>query len=443
MKIKRTHFFLMIYFFLIANLHSQSIHDVILHGDLLKVKSLVENNPNLLEFTNDNYNSCIHYGARTGFVEIIEFLIQKGADVNSENIAQETPLHFAAAFGHPDAIIVLLKNGANINAKNYEGSTPLHYAVQFADMQSIEPLVENGTDVNARNILDYTPLDYACAFHKEDVIKYLKSYGALASQPGDPEIAQLTENVYRITYPYCERSNIAVLRGNDGLLLVDTGCDEKLIEILKNDLIKLDSGEIQYIINTHLHQDHIAGNSIGGDNCTIISYTNLEKLVTEGTLTKQNKPLKGSNGKSFDSIYTLNFDDEKKQIIPYPGVHTNEDIMVYFPNSGVVHLGDLFISQSFPSVFQNVPGYLEFLEIILNVFPESTIYIGGHGKEVNYDDLGNYYKMLLKTNTVILQKLKDGETVKEIRKSSGLSGYDQWGEFIPQLSIIYWIERAQ
>ena len=417
---------------------SQNIFEIVENGDLQQLKNIVTEQSELLDLTNDNEKTCLHFAATSGFNEIVELLIDKGADVNCKNIAGETPLHYAAAFGYNDIIKTLLLNGADINSENNDLVTPLHNAT-FADINTVNLLIKNGAEVNSVDVRNYTPLDYADMLNKQDMVQLLVSNGCIYGEIKDTEIEQVSEKIHWITFPYCERSNIAVLNGSDGLILVDTGCSSKLIDPLKKYLNNFKNNDIKYIINTHLHPDHIAGNSIGGDTIPIINYQNLQNMVTDNILSLDSNINSSSNDEAFAEVYSLHFNGEKILLIPYPGIHTIDDIIVYFPGEGVVHTGDLFISQSFPSVVQNVNGYLHLLDKMIDIFPKSTIFIGGHGRNATYEDLVKYDSMLIKINDVVLQKLDEGKTVKEIRKVCELQGYEQWRIFLPELNINYWI----
>jgi len=80
------------------------------------------------------------------------------------------------------------------------------------------------------------------------------------------------------------------------------------------------------------------------------------------------------------------FHREDIQIIPSPGLHPQADILVYFPKSEVLCTGDLLLSQNCPAV-QDVPGYMDFLDKILDIFPPGVTFAGGHGKDPTMDGL--------------------------------------------------------
>ncbi len=123
-----------------------------------------------------------------GFPEIVKFLIEKGAQVDARSNNGSTPLHRAAQASisnrylfrlfclpsiHPDndrdieevrqrpleMIQLLLENGAQVDARDEDGNTPLIVAAKGTDRpEIIQLLIEKGAKVNARNNDGWTPL---------------------------------------------------------------------------------------------------------------------------------------------------------------------------------------------------------------------------------------------------------------------------------------------
>ena len=60
--------------------------------------------------------------------EIVELLVNNGADVNATHNGGGTPLHWAARKGHKQIVELLIANGANVNAQDEDGGTPLFHA---------------------------------------------------------------------------------------------------------------------------------------------------------------------------------------------------------------------------------------------------------------------------------------------------------------------------
>ncbi len=253
------------------------------------------------------------------------------------------------------------------------------------------------------------------------------------------KVVQLSHQVYRVTFPYELQTNIGVSKGKDGILLVDTGFKETAMA-LKSAVQDLCKGDIIYVINTHDHGDHVGGNIVCARNATQIDGYNLDQCMSYGVIFPGNGELGGKSGKGFKTYYSLNFNSEKIQIIPYPGVHSDTDLFVYFSSSGVVHMGDLLLTQSFPAVGSKINEYLEFLDKVITVFPKNTKFIGGHGRDCTLDEVIEYREMLLKTIAKVRIEMKKGRSVEDMQQANVLKEWKSWGEFLSFLNADYWIE---
>ena len=105
-------------------------------------------------------------------------------------------------------------------------------------------------------------------------------------------------------------------------------------------------------------------------------------------------------------------------------------------------MGDLLISESFPSVGENVVEYMELLERIIDIFPADTTFISGHGKDSLMEDVKNYQKMLLTTIEIVRNQMKSGKSIEQMRTEKVLKDYETWNTFIPFLSTDYWIQAV-
>jgi len=70
----------------------------------------------------------LHYAAMMGRVEVMKYMIEKGANINHVNNTGSTPLHAGSLNGYGTCMELLIDKGADINFKNKYGYTPLNYA---------------------------------------------------------------------------------------------------------------------------------------------------------------------------------------------------------------------------------------------------------------------------------------------------------------------------
>ncbi len=89
--------------------------------------------------------------------EEIQELIDAGADIEAVNSKGKTALHTAAKAGFAKVIEVLLNNGANIESRDFQEETPLFSAFRSSIrkkdklVESINFLLDNGADLEAKN----------------------------------------------------------------------------------------------------------------------------------------------------------------------------------------------------------------------------------------------------------------------------------------------------
>ncbi|CAL1273814.1 unnamed protein product, partial [Larinioides sclopetarius] len=89
--------------------------------------------------------------------EILEYLVQKGAEVNvrSQDDRMEPPLFAACRLGRLRAVHILLQSrNLNINQRDFFNRTPLWAAVRSSSLEMVELLMDNGADVTA--VQDFT-----------------------------------------------------------------------------------------------------------------------------------------------------------------------------------------------------------------------------------------------------------------------------------------------
>ncbi|KAI9428425.1 ankyrin repeat-containing domain protein, partial [Lactarius indigo] len=93
-----------------------------------------------------------------GHRDVVESLLDHGADVDLQDDYYDTPLTLAAYYGEIDIVRVLLEHNADVHCQGNSGRTPLHDAIQGASNVSrgdypriVKLTLEHGADVGAKD----------------------------------------------------------------------------------------------------------------------------------------------------------------------------------------------------------------------------------------------------------------------------------------------------
>ncbi|MCJ1407546.1 hypothetical protein MMC19_001617 [Ptychographa xylographoides] len=132
--------------------------------------------------------TSVQAAAMSGRIDIVELLVNRGADINADpsEFRGRTALQAAAERGDLVMVTALLKLQANINARpcETEGFTALQAASHAGHRDIVELLRANGADMNAPPCLDKgrTALQAAAEMGHLGVVQYLLSEGAYANE---------------------------------------------------------------------------------------------------------------------------------------------------------------------------------------------------------------------------------------------------------------------
>ena len=237
--------------------------------------------------------------------------------------------------------------------------------------------------------------------------------------------------------------NVTVQVGRQGVLLVDTEFGP-LVPRLMAEVRKLSSGPLRYIINTHVHGDHVGGNEELVKTTPVDNTQPLNIVAHENVLNRLTTPVTGRvtpppqvglpTTEYFLPEKDLFFNGEAVVLYHAPNAHTDGDSIVFFRRSDVISTGDLFTPERYPGIDLarggSVNGIIGALNRIIEIaIPEDkqeggTYIIPGHGRLCEEADVVEYRDMVTIVRDRVQDGIKKGRTLEQIKASKPTLDYD-------------------
>jgi len=137
---------------------SQHLIEASRTGHLQAVVQLVERHLTPVNYQSFNEGTTALAAAIIGgFLDIVKFLVEHGADVNLANLRGETPLHLASLGDNDKIISFLLREGSWLESEDECGDTALMYATREDKLLAVEQLLMHGADADHPNEDRETP----------------------------------------------------------------------------------------------------------------------------------------------------------------------------------------------------------------------------------------------------------------------------------------------
>ena len=232
--------------------------------------------------------------------------------------------------------------------------------------------------------------------------------------------------------------NISFVVGSKGVAVIDTGGSFKTGTLLRNAIKKVTDKPILYVINTHVHPDHIFGNAaFNQDKPEFVGH---EKLATAMQLRKEaydklNIKYMGDDAKGSEIVkptiqvkepIDLDLGDRKLTITPYPTAHTNSDISVIDSKTSTLFTGDLLFIARTPVLEGDIKGLIAAIDT-LKTYPVKQV-VPGHGPFTKdwVQALNNEQRYLNALLSDIRANIKAGKSMGEAMDTAAAGEKHKW-----------------
>lgn len=265
-------------------------------------------------------------------------------------------------------------------------------------------------------------------------------------------VEPVQRNIYLLAVPGGNAGNITVQVGNEGVLIVDTGLAPSAPAVMA-EVRRLSRGRVRYIVNTHMHPDHVGANAAlamlaGDDPAQPLKIIAHENVLNRLTARVPGQPRFPEEGLPLDEYGTatkrLHFNGEAVIVYHEPNAHTDGDSVVLFRGSDVISAGDIFTPGGYPFIDLerggSVQGEIAALNHILQLAVPAktqeggTYVIPGHGRLCDQADVVEYRDMVVIVRDRIRDMVAKGMTLEQTKAAKPTRDYDT--EYVSPASFV-------
>jgi glyoxylase-like metal-dependent hydrolase (beta-lactamase superfamily II) len=219
--------------------------------------------------------------------------------------------------------------------------------------------------------------------------------------------------------------NVSVLVGDEQVVLIDDAMVPTAQPVL--DAVKELAGRVpDFVINTHIHGDHVGGNALMQENGSyVVAHDNIRKR-----LAADSKDAGGDGGLpiiTFSESVTFHVNGHEVYVFHVHRAHTDGDGVIHFRDQNVIHAGDVLFNNLFPYIDLDnggsVEGFIKAQEKLVAMADDETIFIAGHGELGSKADVERNLAVLKDGRKLVKALVDQGMSEEEVLAANPLAKY--------------------
>ena len=232
--------------------------------------------------------------------------------------------------------------------------------------------------------------------------------------------------------------NLGLLVGDDGVVLIDDSM-APLSDAMMAGIRQVTDADVDFVINTHVHGDHIGNNAmLGAAGATIVTHDNIRRrMIDDGIRGPEGMvpaPKDALPELTFNDSVTFHLNGHEAYVFHVANAHTDGDAIIHFREANVIHAGDVLFNGMYPFIDLDtggsVAGFIHALERILAAANADTRIIAGHGPVAKKADVEAARDMLVAARDRVDALVRAGKSEEDILADNPLADFDAdwtWG----------------
>ena len=252
-------------------------------------------------------------------------------------------------------------------------------------------------------------------------------FAAVEVAPGIYQVGNTNERFALVEPPDFVGGGVGLLVGEEYVVMIDDALESTAPELVAK-VEEIAGRPIDFVINTHIHGDHVGGNAYVSEKGTIvISHDKLrERMANDEKLNSKPGALPVI---TFSDRMTFHVNGEEAIAIHVPNAHTDGDAIIHFVNANVIAAGDVSFRGLFPFIDLDsggsVDGFIAGMELLIEMGDTDTMYITGHGDVGTRAGLEQDLAMLRDSKARVKALMDKGMPEEDILAANPLADYGE------------------
>lgn len=237
-------------------------------------------------------------------------------------------------------------------------------------------------------------------------------------------------------------SNAICIVGTSAAAVIDTSGSYAAGKDLRETIGKITDKPIRYVINTHMHPDHVMGNAafkspgiefVGHHKLPAALYARKESYLANARARVGDAAFAGTEiippTLLVNDSLDLDLGGRTLTLKARPTAHTDNDLTIFDSATGTFFLGDLLFSDHIPTLDGSIVGWLNLIPELKQETAERAV--PGHGPKTMAwpDAIAPVERYLNVLAGDVRRMIKDGKTIEEAVATAGQSERGKWALF--------------